>query len=1536
MLIKESINFFDLLLETSPLFHRDLRYLFNTMIKRNDDKLEQNQLISLQELKLYTCVECQKLRSAIRFDWLTKCLEIIFEINHERKRVKYRSFNGKKSRMEVEKSDKCDWMYQSSSYLPPLVEQVEPSDSEETIFFRKLAQLMGLILRRHFLEPALLRWCAMFETTCFGTSQLDDQRTNSTKIEERATREIQLAIDVHLMLEKVSNGEARSQILTISQPNEQLKSSLSFMVDELAGVLKDLPRLETQLEATSINVATYIPVLHPSDNLLLAVKSHLWKSIDGSQSINKFTWRDFDQSDQVAAMGNKDNKWIDIRYFLVVEIVNKFRLGEGPAQMTGDLTQISNLISKSYTRIPTDTNGHSVDQNEDFRILRLRQSCSQIRTLDQVDELLRCHLDRYQDFGFVMLDYEPLRLELIKNVLQERRLIIRLNLDDLIKLMEKVRLHFDEIELGIDLETAIEDYLADRWQAKQLQTPSGASRLLLAGVDDDEASDGNALGDAELADELEAEVENIAGDANESLFDSSSNETTNISDQAEREENSEKLLEILLGSGANQSSQMNDLQQQRQLMSLVGRPGSNKSTSSSKARRSQPEIRRQFPIAPLIECRLLAEKYEYSRELLDNGLDLLNSDVLVVFEGLIFLSEFVSTDQLEPSQAEMITELASRSREFNMMLGDSLSRLNHARSRLMGENQLRSRVLSKLLLEFHQLARTISKKMLTNDDTPVKTETVTKKAKKKDKFSAVSSGSANQQAIRQLDSIQEVSAWSQKLETRCEFLAKINTLLLQELDLLSRANLHKMTQDKDDSRESERQRPLSRPEHELHEEVIEIWRPLVASLSKFWRLVEVYETQLVKWLNSDIKRLNFTQIELMFGDFEARLSELKEIVSSDRSQLLSDCRQEVATTESHEVLASNVAELESRFKFFSKKRLPVFRFLANEHLVACHWQQVAELASQVTVGGVGSIVANPQLCTTVAQLLELNVDKFIDKLEEISRQATIEHELTMFLLAEVEKSPAERNQKLNSPQSSTNWLANWSDKELEVAAQRFINIKLQGSNSPETTADSAIDCSTLGRKLVAIHTLVRRYLKVSYEFGLLPTPTGFFTSLAPNSGLLSSTKANHLVLRSSCSRLTSSSLVDSSMFVEFLKFFTMSLLDNRDNLAEKMKQIQDNHLRISRHIDEIETLINEVHELEQNELKVASQSIEVMLSKLEGEIINLELEHESLATKEALALERQREALKIREDCVRQIIERAIPAIRAATRALDCLDDRCLRTLRSLRPNPPAAVRLVLEAVCLLRSCKVNQSQIIGRSNYDESDKSKSIYPLSPVRTFDAVKGQVIEDYWPIANRMINGTHSMKFIHDLKTLDKKSIPNQLMRLIRRRYLSSHLFNLEAIEKVSHECALLAKWLIAVDVFDRVINVVKPNYSRYMDSERDLSGIFSEVASRRKQIELVSVELQRLEDSSTTKLANRVSLAESLNECRRQLSQTEATRSELLQKKARAEKRLENYVRRQRKLDNKCLLEAANLVYLCLMQNEEQAPLRKLICKLIIS
>ncbi len=129
-----------------------------------------------------------------------------------------------------------------------------------------------------------------------------------------------------------------------------------------------------------------------------------------------------------------------------------------------------------------------------------------------------------------------------------------------------------------------------------------------------------------------------------------------------------------------------------------------------------------------------------------------------------------------------------------------------------------------------------------------------------------------------------------------------------------------------------------------------------------------------------------------------------------------------------------------------------------------------------------------------------------------------------------------------------------------------------------------------------------------------------------------------------------------------------------------------------------------------------------------------------VAADEAVANKAAAKSQGIKEECESDLAE-AVPALEAALSALNTLKPNDISLVKAMK-NPPGLVKLVMEAVCIMRGIKPERKPDPGGS------------------------GKMIEDYW-VASQKILG--DMKFLDALKTYDKDNIPPATMKKIREKY-----------------------------------------------------------------------------------------------------------------------------------------------------------------------
>ncbi|KAH9628460.1 hypothetical protein HF086_005913 [Spodoptera exigua] len=318
--------------------------------------------------------------------------------------------------------------------------------------------------------------------------------------------------------------------------------------------------------------------------------------------------------------------------------------------------------------------------------------------------------------------------------------------------------------------------------------------------------------------------------------------------------------------------------------------------------------------------------------------------------------------------------------------------------------------------------------------------------------------------------------------------------------------------------------------------------------------------------------------------------------------------------------------------------------------------------------------------------------------------------------------------------------------------------------------------------------------------------------------------------------------VTPTSYLELIKAF-MSLY------ALKVDQITLSRIRYETGLEQLDFAAGQVAVMQQNlrdlqpQLVETSDKTEKLMIKIEQDTVVVEKQKEIVGADEALANEAAAAAQAIKDDCESDLAE-AVPALEAALNALNTLKPADITLVKSMK-NPPGGVKLVMEAVCVMKGIK-------GDRKFDPN-------------------GKPFEDYWGPSLKMLG---DMKFLESLKNYDKDNIPPAIMKKIRERYIPDRDFDPAVIAKVSSACEGLCRWVRAMDVYDRVIKVVAPKKAALFEAESELQAQMNTLNAKRAQLQAVLDKLQTLNDEFAEMTRKKKGLEDEIHICSTKLIRAE--------------------------------------------------------------
>uniref|UniRef100_T1IWC0 AAA+ ATPase domain-containing protein n=1 Tax=Strigamia maritima TaxID=126957 RepID=T1IWC0_STRMM len=255
------------------------------------------------------------------------------------------------------------------------------------------------------------------------------------------------------------------------------------------------------------------------------------------------------------------------------------------------------------------------------------------------------------------------------------------------------------------------------------------------------------------------------------------------------------------------------------------------------------------------------------------------------------------------------------------------------------------------------------------------------------------------------------------------------------------------------------------------------------------------------------------------------------------------------------------------------------------------------------------------------------------------------------------------------------------------------------------------------------------------------------------------------------------------------------------------------------------------------QLIVAAAETEKMIDKIEFETEEVARKKYAVSQDEEAANYDAAQAQALKEECERDLAL-AIPAFEVALAALDTLKQADITVVKSMK-QPPAVVKLVLEAVCVMKEIR--------------PDKIKD----------PSGAGRFIFDYWGPSKRMLG---DMGFLNSLREYDKDNIPPQVINKIRNEYVNKPEFDPAIIAKASSAAEGLCKWVRALETYDYVSKIVIPKKFKLASAEASLEETMQTLTAKRNELSAIEGALMAAQQLLKDTIYKKEQLEDNVIQC----------------------------------------------------------------------
>ncbi|TNJ26760.1 Dynein heavy chain [Giardia muris] len=316
--------------------------------------------------------------------------------------------------------------------------------------------------------------------------------------------------------------------------------------------------------------------------------------------------------------------------------------------------------------------------------------------------------------------------------------------------------------------------------------------------------------------------------------------------------------------------------------------------------------------------------------------------------------------------------------------------------------------------------------------------------------------------------------------------------------------------------------------------------------------------------------------------------------------------------------------------------------------------------------------------------------------------------------------------------------------------------------------------------------------------------------------------------------------VPPACYLELLSLYSSLLSQRIEEISKRYYQLTTGVEKLIESKAQVETLQKEQEALAP-ELEVAATNSAKLITQLESEKKTVDSLREVALSEETIVKAQAQDTEIIAQDAQRDL-DAAMPLLIAANKALDSLNSSDITEIKSFK-QPPALVKMVMEAICILVGSKPD---------------------------------------WDSAKKVLGDTG---FLKSLINYDKDHVPDATLKALKK-YTTLPEFVPEKVEKQSLAAKSLCFWAIAIEKYAYTIREVEPKRKRLEGAKADLKEKMDALAEKQAKLKEVEDKLAALEATFTAQNNEKLRLEQAMELTKARLSRATQLTSALSDERER--------------------------------------------------
>ncbi|XP_061071728.1 cytoplasmic dynein 1 heavy chain 1 isoform X2 [Conger conger] len=332
-----------------------------------------------------------------------------------------------------------------------------------------------------------------------------------------------------------------------------------------------------------------------------------------------------------------------------------------------------------------------------------------------------------------------------------------------------------------------------------------------------------------------------------------------------------------------------------------------------------------------------------------------------------------------------------------------------------------------------------------------------------------------------------------------------------------------------------------------------------------------------------------------------------------------------------------------------------------------------------------------------------------------------------------------------------------------------------------------------------------------------------------------------------------------------------------DLFSEKRSELEEQQMHLNVGLRKIKETVDQVEEL-RRDLRIKSQELEVKNAAANDKLKKMVKDQQEAEKKKVVSQEiqeavyKQQEVIKDKQLSVKQDLDQVEPAVIEAQNAVSSIKKQHLVEVRAMA-NPPAAVKLALESICLLLGEETNDwkkiRQVIMRDN---------------------------------------------FISSIVNFVSEDMSDSIREKMKKNYMSNPSYNYEQVNRASLACGPMVKWAIAQLNYADMLKRVEPLRNELQKLEDDATDNKSKAEEVEQMIRDLESSIARYKEEYAVLISEAQAIKADLAAVEAKVNRSTALLKSLSAERERWEKTSETFKNQMSTIAGDCLLSAAFIAY----------------------